>query len=199
MFAHHTLRALAMSKIRENIFSIATLYSFFLLLAILFMINKPKGKKDSDSGLRLVEKSGIIYQIGSDKPFTGQVKDTVQNKIIEYNLISGKKYGDFIVKQLNGTLEINGSMNDNKNEGVWHYYYSDGSLESTGTFYNDKLEGAWKWYFPNGKIRVEGYFQENQRVGTWKFYDEKARVVKEISYRNDTIELVRNFDTQVSL
>lgn len=199
MFALHTLRALAMNKIRENLFSIATLYSFFLLLAILLMINKPKGKKDSDSALRLVEKSGIIYQIGSDKPFTGQVKDTVQNKIIEYNLISGKKYGDFIVKQLNGTLEINGLMNDNKNEGVWQYYYSDGSLESTGTFYNDKLEGAWKWYYPNGRIKVEGYFQENQRVGTWKFYDDKSRLVKEVSYRNNSIELVRNFDSRVSI
>lgn len=188
-----------MKKIREKIFSLGTLYSFILLLSIYFIIDKNQEEKKTTVPPKLIDKSGIIFEIGSDIPYTGQIKDTVQDKIIEYYLIDGKKYGDFKVSRLNGTIEINGIMDDNKNEGVWNYYYPNGTLESRGTFYNDQLNGVWKWYFPNGKLKTVGYFLDNQKIGTWKFYDENSRLVQEISYRNDSIELIRNYRFVVSL
>lgn len=124
---------------REKIFSLGTVYTILLFAAIFLILGNNSEKKDSK--IKLIEKSGLIYEVGNDTPYTGQVKDTVQDKVIEYYLIDGKKYGDFKVSNLTGIVEMCGVMNDNKNEGIWNYYYPNGQLESRGTFYNDQLNG----------------------------------------------------------
>lgn len=184
-------------KFREKVFSVGTVYSIILFCAIFIILGNQS--KDKDSKLKLIEKSGVIYEIGNDSPYTGQVKDTVQDKVIEYYLIDGKKYGDFKVSNLDGIVEMSGNMNDNKNEGIWNYYYPNGQLESRGTFYKDQLNGKWLWYFPDGKIRAEGFYQSNKKIGTWKFFNEHSKIIREISYRNDEIELVRNYESNLSL
>lgn len=184
-------------KFREKVFSLGTVYSIVLFITIFLVLGNHS--KEKDSGLKLIEKSGVIYEIGNDKPYTGQVKDTVQDKVIEYYLIDGKKYGDFKVSNLDGIVEMSGNMNDNKNEGIWNYYYPNGQLESRGTFYKDQLNGQWRWYFPDGKLRAEGFYQGNKKIGTWKFFNEQSKIIREISYRNDEIELVRNYESNFSL
>ncbi|BDQ01853.1 hypothetical protein [Ignavibacterium sp.] len=184
---------------REKFFSLGTVYTVILFIAIFLVLGNKSEKKNNDNKVKLIEKSGLIYEIGADTPYTGAIKDTVQDKIIEYYLIDGKKYGDFKVSNLNGIIEINGVMNDSKNEGVWNYYYPNGQLESRGTFYNDKLNGAWKWYYPNGDLKALGYYEDDKKVGTWKFYNNQSKIIREISYKNDHIELVRSFDFSSSL
>lgn len=183
--------------LRKKIFSLGTIYSLILLAALFLLLGNKSQKKIEK--IKLIEKSGLIYEIGSDTPYTGEIKDTVQDKIIEYYLIDGKKYGDFRVSNLNGIVEIDGVMNDNKNEGVWSYFYPDGKLESRGTFYNDKLNGVWNWYFPNGSLRAVGYYEDDKKVGTWKFFNPQSKIIKEISYRNDSVELVRSYEFSSSL
>lgn len=182
---------------RANIFSLETIYTIVLFIAILLVLGNKSGKKNDK--LRLIEKSGVIYEIGTNTPFTGAIKDTVFDKILEYYLIDGKKYGDFKVTNLNGIVEINGVMSDNKNEGVWNYFYPSGQLESRGTFYNDKLNGVWKWYFPNGNIKAIGYYEDDKKIGTWKFFDAQSKIIREISYKDDNVELVRMYDFNSSL
>lgn len=194
--SYHFLRANTVT-FREKVFSLGTVYTILLLIAIFLILGNNSEKKDSK--IKLISKSGLIYEIGKDLPYTGQVKDTVQDKIVEYYLIDGKKYGDFKVSNLSGIVEINGVMNDNKNEGVWNYFYPNGQLESRGTFYNDQLNGRWVWYFPDGKLRAEGFYEDNKKIGTWKFFDNQSKIVREISYRNDAIELVRNYELNYRL
>lgn len=165
--------------------------------AIFLIVGNRSEKKDSK--VRLIEKSGVIYQLGESTPYTGQVKDTIQDKIIEYYLIEGKKYGDFKVTNLSGVVEISGVMNDNKNDGVWNYFYPNGKLESRGTFYNDQLNGKWIWYFPDGKLRAEGFYLDNKKVGTWKFFNQHSQIVREISYRDDSVVLVRSYELNMAL
>ncbi|MFN3693560.1 MAG: toxin-antitoxin system YwqK family antitoxin [Ignavibacterium sp.] len=182
---------------REKIFSLGTVYTIVLFTAIFLIIGNNAKKKDDK--IKLIEKSGLIFEIGSDTPYSGAIKDTVQDKILEYYLIDGKKYGDFKVSNLNGIVEINGIMNDNKNEGVWNYFYPNGKLESRGTFYNDKLNGLWKWYFPNGNLKAIGYYEDDKKVGTWKFFNDQSKIIREISYRNDNIEVVRSYELNLSI
>lgn len=184
-------------RLREKIFSLGTVYTIILIISIFLVLgNNSENRK---SKLRLIEKSGLIYEVGTDTPYTGSVKDTVQDKIIEYFLIDGKKYGDFKVSNLNGIVEINGVMNDNKNEGVWNYFYPNGQLESQGTFFNDEANGLWKWYYPNGKLKAKGFYENNKKIGTWQFFNKRDQLVKEISYKNDIIELVRNYEFKLSI
>lgn len=194
--SYHFMRANTVT-FSEKIFSLGTVYTILLFVAIFLFLGNHSEKKDSQ--IKLIEKSGLIYEVGNDTPYTGQVKDTVQDKVIEYYLIDGKKYGDFKVSNLTGIVEMCGSMNDNKNEGIWNYYYPNGQLESRGTFFNDQLNGRWIWYFPDGKLRAEGFYQDNKKIGTWKFFNKQSKIVREISYRNDSVELVRNYELNVSL
>uniref|UniRef100_A0A7V3E6Z9 MORN repeat protein n=1 Tax=Ignavibacterium album TaxID=591197 RepID=A0A7V3E6Z9_9BACT len=182
---------------REKVFSLGTVYTIILLISIFSILgNNPERKKNK---LKLIEKSGLIYEVGTETPFTGAVKDTVQDKIIEYYLIDGKKYGDFKVSNLKGVVEINGVMNNNKNEGVWNYFYPNGKLESQGTFFNDEANGIWKWYFPDGKLKAQGYFENNKKVGTWQFFNNQNQLIREISFKNDVIELVRSYEFKISI
>ncbi len=182
--------------IRDKIFSLGTIYALILTVSIYFSVTGNYERK-SDK-LLLYEKAGIVFKVGSDKPYSGSVKDTVRNKIIEYYLIDGKKYGDFKVSNLDGIVEISGVMNDNKNEGIWNYFYPNGQLESRGTFYNDEPNGTWNWYYPNGRLKVKGYYENSKKVGTWQFYNNQSRLVKEISYKDDNIQLVRNYELKIS-
>ncbi len=52
-----------------------------------------------------------------------------------------------------GKVLISGRMKNNKNEGLWQYYYPDGQLESQGYFKDDNTSDKWFWYYPDGKLK----------------------------------------------
>src|SRR3989339_408750 len=62
-------------------------------------------------------KDGLIFKQGELKPYTGEVKDTVEGKIIEYEVVDGKKSGGFKTYFKNGKLEMIGQIKDNLNQG----------------------------------------------------------------------------------
>ena len=123
-----------------------------------------------------------MYEKGSDIPFTGGVKDTVNNKVIEYDVKDGFKHGEFIVYFENGNIEMKGQLDSNRNIGKWSYYFPDGKLESEGSFDLDLPDGKWIWNFPDGKLKEEGKYNDGVRIGIWRQYDENGRITFEHNY-----------------
>lgn len=121
----------------------------------------------------------LIYKKGEAQPYTGHEKARIKDKIIEYDVVNGIKQGDFKLYSLNGNLQIEGRLKDNKNVGLWKYYYETGELESKGEFENDKPRGEWTWYYPSGKIKERGNYFEGKRIGKWKDFDEDGNVTEE--------------------
>ena len=165
-----------------------------LTLAILvLMILSSSCQKNEIPQSSLEMRDSLIYKKGSDKPFTGREKARVQDKIIEYDVVDGIKNGEFKLFYEDGTPQINGHIDHNKNTGKWQYFYPGGEIESEGFFVDDKPEGRWVWYYQSGKIREEGSFAKGKRVGWWKDFDEQGKVTKEKEFSlNDSTETDNN-------
>jgi len=121
-------------------------------------------------------RDGLIYKQGQANPYTGLVKDTLQGKIIEYNVVDGKKDGEFKTSYLNGIPEMIGQLKNNVNHGKWTYYYKSGNIESEGFFENDLPHGIWKWYYENGKLKEEGNYVNGNREGHWILFDMEGKI-----------------------
>ena len=145
---------------------------FFIpvLIAILFIsCNQKEEEKLSNP---LVLKDGLLYSDSlSTTPFRGRNKSRMLDMKIEYDVVNGKKNGDFIIYFSNGNIQIAGTMKENKNIGEWKYYFPDGSLQTSGYYENDIPTGKWIWFNPQGNIIEEGNYIGGNREGEWKTYD----------------------------
>jgi hypothetical protein len=130
---------------------------------------------------------GLIYMLGEDSPYSGRVLDTLENKILEYDVVNGLKHGEFIISTLDGNNSVYGFIENNKNVGVWKYFYENGNLESTGGFQDDKPMGKWTWYYQNGKLKSEGIYILGLSEGRWMNYDSEGFLVSIINYSKGEI------------
>ena len=117
-----------------------------------------------------IKEDGLIYKIGQDDPYTGRIIDTLQNRVLEYDVVNGMKNGEFRLSSVEGIVSVYGSIEDNRNIGEWKYYYPNGQLESIGNFSYDNPHGKWVWYFSNGSIKEKGTFLNGNKTGTWYRY-----------------------------
>jgi len=154
--------------------------SLFLLLstALLSCAKKENNKID------LVNKNGLLCRPGSNVPFTGRENARLSGRIIEYDVVEGIKNGDFKILYSDGNPQIVGQMVNNKNEGIWKYYYENLRLESEGNFKNDIAEGKWIWYYLDGKLKEQGSYVSGKRDGTWEIYDENGKISAEKKFKN---------------
>lgn len=154
---------------------------FFSLLPILLA----SSSSNSTGEINIEIRQGLIFQTGEKEPYTGRLIDTLNQKLIEYDVIKGVKNGEFIVHFPNRNVELFGNIKNNKNEGLWKYYYPDGSIECEGFFVNDVVDGEWIWYYANGNIKETGLFVNGKRQGIWKFYKISGQLLREITFLND--------------
>ena len=150
----------------------------FILIAVMFVsavvIITPLVSNISNvesKSFNIVIRDGLIYKQGDSSPYTGHIKDTVENKIIGYDVVKGLKHGEFFITTLAGNSSISGFVENNKNVGTWKYFYDDGLLESTGDFSDDKPHGKWTWYYKNGKVKSEGNYVSGKPEGRWIRFD----------------------------
>jgi antitoxin component YwqK of YwqJK toxin-antitoxin module len=148
------------------------LIKFFISVLIVILFISCNQKDEEKLSNPLVLKDGLLYSDTlSTTPFTGRNKSRMLNMKIEYDVINGKKDGDFIVYFSNDKIQMAGKMKENKNVGEWKYYFPDGSLETSGYYDNDIPTGKWIWYNLQGKMIEEGNYIGGNREGEWKTYD----------------------------
>jgi len=145
------------------------LYIAFLLSIFIISCTHKAEEKLSNP---LVLKDGLLYSDSlSTVPFTGRNKSNMFDMKIEYDVVNGKKEGDFITYYSNDKIQMFGKMKENKNVGEWKYYFPDGSLETSGFYEDDIPTGKWIWFQPDGKVIEEGNYISGNREGEWKSYD----------------------------
>lgn len=166
----------------------------FILMSVVFisavvvsvpLISKIPSK-DSKS-FHIYVQDGLIFKRGENAPYTGQVLDTIENKIIAYEVVNGLKNGQFSISNLHGNFTVSGYVENNKNVGTWKYFYDDGLLESIGSFKDDKPHGNWRWFYKNGKVKSEGNYLLGKPEGIWIKYDEKGNLNLMINYSDGEI------------
>jgi antitoxin component YwqK of YwqJK toxin-antitoxin module len=135
----------------------------------------------------IVITDGLIYMRGEDSPYSGRVLDTLENKILEYDVVNGLKNGEFKISTFSGNNSVYGFIKNNKNVGIWKYFYEDGNLESIGGFHEDKPMGKWKWFYQNGNLKSVGIYILGQHEGRWMNYDDEGFLVSIINYTKGEI------------
>lgn len=142
--------------------------SFLISILIISCAHKAEEKLSKP----LFLKNGLLYSDSlSTIPFTGRNKSNMLDMKIEYDVVNGKKEGDFITYYPNDKIQMIGKMKENKNVGEWKYYFPDGSLETSGFYDDDIPTGKWIWLQPDGKVLEEGNYFGGKREGEWKSYD----------------------------
>lgn len=149
--------------------------AFFLYI----LVTAPVGQKYSTQ-IDIID--GVVYNVSNNEKFTGRIIDTVDNNILEYDVINGLKNGEFTVTFLNGQVKVHGYVRDNKNVGEWKYFYTNGKMETSGYFTNDMAEGKWTWYYPNGNVKEVGEYSDGERDGTWILYDEEGNLKSKLIF-----------------
>ncbi len=161
-------------------FRIRFIFLLFLLVPLI-LLSCSKETDNKKKGMTI--KDGSVYDLATNKPYTGKITDTLTNQIMSYEVVNGIKNGQFIVKGLDGKTLMEGLLRNNKNEGKWRYYYPTGKLESEGNFANDTVEGKWIWYYEDGTIKEEGYFENGKREGVWIMYDTDGKVKSTMNFK----------------
>ena len=159
---------------------ITSLFKYFRLL--IFSSLLLFGCKSYHSTHNIYTEEGLIYKEGEEAPFNGRILDTLDTKIIEYDVRNGLKNGEFCLSSASGKVAVYGSIKNNMNVGKWKYFYGSGKLESTGSFRDDKPNGKWIWYYENGLIKEDGYFIEGYKIGRWCNYSSTGALTSAITY-----------------
>ena len=168
-------------NMKKSKYIIIVLILIIISIGLLFgidMLKKPK--EETVSGV--FAKNGLLYKVGKDKPFTGTVKDTVANNIMEYDVVNGVKFGRFRLYTDGDHLAISGELENNKNNGEWIYYYPSGKIESRGEFKDDTIIGKWAWYYEDGAIKEEGFYKKGEREGKWVTYNENGIIKSQVTF-----------------
>ena len=107
-------------------------------------------------------KSGLVYQKGSQEPFTGFVTGTSREGYRDQKCRYKKQYKDGL---LNGRTE---------------FFYPNGKLESIEPYKDGELHGIVTRYYDSGKIRARIHFVDGLRGGDKgeMFWDNKGKRIK---------------------
>jgi len=134
----------------------------------------------------------LFYQKNTEELYSGRIVDTA-DVIIEFEVSNGRKNGRFTSYFLEGGIEKDGMIINDKNEGTWKYFYYDGQLETIGDFNNNLPDGEWISFHNNGEISVKGSYRLGAQVGYWSYYDESGELINSVLFINDImIEKVLN-------
>jgi antitoxin component YwqK of YwqJK toxin-antitoxin module len=145
------------------------------IICLLFIL--PACNETPQKGKTSIKIDSIIYKPGTEEPFNGTWKGEMDSMKIEFDVVNGKKEGNFRSYYPNGQLLMSGEMKNNRNVGEWKYFYDNGQVESVGLFNNDRADGKWTWYYPDGTLRQTGYFAAGQRDSVWKTYDSTGTLI----------------------
>ncbi len=107
--------------------------------------------------------------------------------------------------ELNETEKLNYTDRHGLKQGPWEIYSND-ILVAKGTYMDDKEEGVWMYWYENGNKRAEGNFKKGEKIGMWvEWYDDDVLMWKGtwkngkrvVHYEGDK-PIIRFLDKEVS-
>ena len=127
---------------------------FFYLLMIFLLVSCAT---DYES---LEEKEGKFYKINSEKPYSGKVNIYDLNKNIKerFNILDGNKDGSYFKYFDDGNVQIKGSYNSGKKEGIEYEFNNKNIVIRESEFVRGNLRNE-NNYYQNGAIKSEKYFR----------------------------------------
>lgn len=158
---------------------------YHLLLCFLFPLFVTGQQIDTK---KIEQRNGLSYEVGKDKPFTGQAiaynDNGKKQSSTEYK--DGKISGKIESWYPSGNKQVEGQLVNGQKTGVWTAWYENGNKIRQGAFENSKEEGEYIWWFENGKINKKGIYHAGHADGKWEWYYENGQKKQEGILRGET-------------
>ena len=123
----------------------------------------------------LVERNGIVYQVNSDKPYSGKAIEYYDNGQAEY--VETFKKGRVVQTEFyssNGALESKGFWKGDEKTGV-EEYYENGQLAYKSTYKNGEVvheEGYWE----NGQLQYKATYKNGNLIQEEEYYKNGEKI-----------------------
>ena len=138
-----------------------------LLIASIYVSGAERNEKYYDVEVR---EDKLLYKKEEEKPYSGIVTITEEDKIIKKEVYE------------------NGKLNSAKG------YYENGNIKWESTSYKDgKLDGISRIYYDNGQLKMETNYKDGEKDGIEKGYQENGKIIAELNYKNDTLHGIAKF------
>ena len=130
----------------------------------------------------------LLYKKDEDKPYTGIVIITEEDKILKEQVYKDGKINFEKGYYENGNIKWESTgYKDGKLHGVSRVYYKNGQLQMESNYKNGQKDGIEKGYQENGKIVGELNYKKGCLDGISKFYDKNGNLEHEQNYRKSVV------------
>ena len=144
---------------------------------------------------RLIESGGLIFEIDSNKPFTG-----VSTKYEDGRLTETTNYKNGIVvsktiTSYNYRGEIDGIKNykNGNKDGLWETYHENGQLKDRINYKDGNLDGFGESFHENGQISFSGNYENGNRNGWSETYYENGQLMSSGNYKSGKEEGLQEY------
>ena len=110
------------------------------LLVSYSFLNKDGSVKEPVNGETLIDRSGLMYEVNGQKPYTGDVFELFEN----------------------GNRKYSGRLKGGKINGLWTSWYENGQKEEEITYKEGELDGKWTSWDRNGQKKVEETYKNGR-------------------------------------
>ena len=142
-----------------------------ILLVSLFLFS-PTITAETSYYKNLIEKEGLFYKKGSNKPYSGSVKGSQIGLMVK-----GKREKEWKEFYPNGNIKREVSFKNGVQHGLGSSYFPDGKLLMRGNLINGLQDGVWKKFYPNGNVEIKLTFKEGNREGLKEVFDEIGEII----------------------
>lgn len=163
---------------------------------------------------KVIERDGIIYELSTQKPFTGIIKEkatedkngyegrfvngkpegmhkrfTEKDSIIsESNYLDGKLHGYDVWNHINGTDVFHYKHGVKDGEQFGYYDHQRTKKKFTQSFKDGQVDGEMCYYYPNGNIEELKTFKDGMFHGEHTKYGEDGTLRLKEYYVNDELD-----------
>ena len=140
------------------------------LLVSYSYLHKDGRVKDPVNGETLIDRSGLLYEVNGQKPYTGDVFELYDDGGRKHSgsLKGGKKDKLWTEWSDNGKKQRELTYKDGEEIGSTRWeYYSNGQKATERTFKDGKLEGRAAWWYKNGQKWYERTYKDGELNGEY--------------------------------
>ena len=136
---------------------------------------------------KLVVRNNLVYEVNSEKPFTGRVVNSrTARRDLNQPIPKSKDQKDNLIlwfyMERPGDLEI--EFSDGKPHGKWTDWHENGQKKSELNFRNGNKHGKEYFWHENGQLQREVDYRNDRPHGKWIQWYENGRKMSEEEYRN---------------
>ena len=122
---------------------------------------------------------GLLYEINSDTPYTGLIKDVYPGGQTqsEKNLVNGKPDGRMTRWYENGQKNLESNYVNGRQDGRMTEWYENGQKKTEINIVNGKRDGLVTTWYENGQKRIEKNYVNGEPEGDGTVWDEVGNIL----------------------